>query len=583
MSQLPLLPLDTANFAALRRNGQVYVDKTAYIQRMLLEERMQYVFLARPRRFGKSLLVSTLAHLFSREDDTLFQDLDIARAKRLQDVPRVPVLILNMARVAGNSPAAVRSELTRLVHRISRRFDFEPTTQAPPWGALDDLFDHLQSRYGQFAVLVDEYDAPLMRLLAHAPAAPDDEQETLSDLRDFYRTLKNWDDAVQFAFLTGILRVGGSGLLSALNNVRNLSDLASWSGLCGFTEDEIDRYLTPHLRVAARNCNQSPAALRSALRRHYNGYRFAATGAPVYNPISYLTALSQCLQAEDAREIQATDWPYPWLDLGQTQFLFQYMKEQGQTLRDLDFNASGARSMFDLSRPSLNALLYQTGFLTLLRDPEDGLVGLDFPNWEVRSALAEGMHHAYFGRRIGKGSPEWDLVRDMAAALENRDCVRALDAFDRILDRVSYVELEAESHYQIALHLVCTVCQSILRVDAEVLRCKGRAYIVVETRDTFYVFELKLNQSVTAALAQIRDRGYLAKYDAEGKRVVGIGLNFIQPSGPGPRAGAEDAQRRYAWDALPGAGTQLTARERPAPRKTQADEAASSAPKALDR
>ena len=583
MSQLPLLPLDTANFAALRRNGQVYIDKTAYIQRMLLEERMQYVFLARPRRFGKSLLVSTLAHLFSREDDALFQDLDIARAKRLQDVPRVPVLILNMARVAGNSPESVRSELTRLVHRLSRRFDFAPTAQAPPWGALDDLFDHLQARYGQFAVLVDEYDAPLMRLLANPSVAPDDEQETLSDLRDFYRTLKNWDDAVQFAFLTGILRVGGSGLLSALNNVRNLSDLASWSGLCGFTEDEIDRYLVPHLRAAARNCDQSPAALRSALRRHYNGYRFAATGVPVYNPISYLTALSQCLQAEDAREIQATDWPYPWLDLGQTQFLFQYMKEQGQTLRDLDFNASGARSMFDLSRPSLNALLYQTGFLTLLRDPEDGLVGLDFPNWEVRSALAEGMHHAYFGRRIGKGSPEWDLVRDMAAALENRDCARALDAFDRILDRVSYVELEAESNYQIALHLVCTVCQSILRVDAEVLGRKGRADIVVETHDTFYVFELKLNQSVTAALAQIRDRGYLAQYDAEGKRVVGIGLNFIQPSGPKPRAGAEDAQLRYAWDALPGAGTQLTAQEKPAARKMRTDEEASSVPVALDR
>lgn len=160
MLPLPLLALDTANFAAIREQGQAYVDKTVYIQ-ALLEERTRYAFLARPRRFGKSLLVSALARLFERTDDDLFRGLDIEKSGFLAHVPRVPALVLNMARVGGETPQEVRSELSRLVRRQSRRFDFEPSETIPPWSALDDLCDHLQHQHGQFAIFVDEYDAPL--------------------------------------------------------------------------------------------------------------------------------------------------------------------------------------------------------------------------------------------------------------------------------------------------------------------------------------------------------------------------------------------------------------------------------------
>ncbi len=559
MPALPPLALDTAHFGELRRNGQVYVDKTAYVQRML-EERMRYVFLARPRRFGKSLLVSTLAHLFGRENDDLFQGLAIAASGYLAQVPRVPALVLNMARVEGDTPAEVRDEMTRLVSELALSLGTEAATQVPPWGALDSLFAHLYRRHGKFAVLVDEYDAPLTSMLAKPAFTVPAQQETQGYLRAFYRTLKNWDEAMQFVFVTGILRVEGAGLFSALNNLRNLSDLASWNALCGFTESEIDRYLEPHLQQAAAYCQWPVPRLRARLRRHYNGYRFAVTGDPVYNPISYLTALSHLTQAEDAREIQATALPRPWLNLGQTQFLFQYMQAQGHTLRDIDFHAGGVRAPFDLHRPALNALLYQTGFLTLTRTADE-TVRLDFPNEEIEAALAEGMFYSYFGRIINQDNPEWTLVQAMAAALQERDCARALAAFDRILDRVSYQELEAESNYPIALHLVCAMCQSVLRVEAEAPGRRGRADIAIETRDTFYVFELKLNKSVSEALKQITSRGYLDKYAAEGKRIVGVGVNFIRPS-----VREENALHapHYEWDALPGVGTQLTDQEKPA-------------------
>ena len=567
MPSLAPLAIDTSDFAALRAAGQVYVDKTAYIQRML-EEGMRYVFLTRPRRFGKSLLVSVLAHLFGRTGDDRFQDLAIARAGFLEQVPRVPVLTLNMARVAGDTPQEVRDELSRLVCAQSRHLGFDLPRNTPPWGALDELFAQLHHRYGRIAVLVDEYDAPLTDMLGRSRHSMEDKQDIQAYFRRFYRVLKNWDEAVQFAFVTGVLHIEGAGLFSALNNLENISDVASWSGICGFTEREIDRYLADHLQAAAAHYGQSPAAMRTILRRHYNGYRFAPTSRPVYNPISYLTVLKRLTKAEDAHDLQATELPRPWLDLGKTQFLFDYMEMQGQTLRDIDFSAVGVRSAFDLRRPSLNALLYQTGFLTLTRDA-GGKVWLDYPNWEVEVALQEGMFYAYLGQAIGKDSPEWTLTRDMAAALQTGHCEAALAAFDRILHRVTYAELKAESNFQIALHLVCAMCQSVLRVEAEAPTRRGRADIVVETRDTFYVFELKLNKSAAEALAQIEDRGYLDKYETEGKRIVGIGLNFVKAGGKDEREAWEPAPGNYAWDSMPGKATILKKQEQPDQTETE--------------
>ena len=566
MRPLAPLPTDTSNFGALRTAGQVYIDKTAYIQRMLADK-TRYAFLARPRRFGKSLLISTLAHLFDRENDDLFQGLAIAESGFLAEVPRAPVLRLDMSGTGSFDPEVdIKHSFRRVVGVQCRLHGLRvPARDTTHWEALEDAILDLRERHGQnVVVLVDEYDAPLTDMWSseQTPSASR-QRHVLDHLRLFYRVLKRMDECLTFVFLTGILRIEGAGLFSALNNLENLSGLASYSGLCGFTEAEIDRCLAPHLARAAAHCRQSRASMQAVLRRHYNGYRFAATGEPVYNPISYLTALRQLTRTEDAREIQVTELPRPWLDLGQTQFLFRHMEDQGATLRDLDFNAAGAQSSFDWRRPSLNALLYQTGFLTLITN-EAGQVGLDFPNWEVEVALQEGMFYTYLGRLIGKDSPERTLIRRMTAALQAGDCAGVLDAFDQMLNRVSYAELAAESNYQIALHLACAMCQSLLRVEAEVLGRRGRADIVAETRDTFYVFELKLNKSVAEALQQIKDRGYLDKYAAEGKRAVGVGVNFAAPADKRAADAREGSKKNYAWDTLPGPGTRLTKQERPA-------------------
>ena len=547
MPTLPTLPRDTAHFAAIRRRGQVYVDKTAYIQRML-EEDTRYAFLARPRRFGKTLLLSTLKHLFERASDDLFRGLDIERSGFLARVPRMPTLQLDMSGTGSFDPEIdLHRSLRRVVGAALRPHGLPaPAPDALSWEALEDALWALQARDGGegVAVLVDEYDAPLTDMWSDGPSPSDARQERLLDhLRIFYRVLKKMDAYLAFVFLTGIVQIPGAGLFSALNNLRNLSAEAAYSAICGFTEAEIDRFLPRHVEQAARNYGCSPRAMRKTLQTHYDGYRFAWTREPVYNPISYLTALAQLSKRENAREIRATEFPRPWVDTGRPQFLFRLMQAKGLTLHDLDYGATDVRADFDLRQPALNALMYQTGFLTL--KTAQGKPILDWPNLEVEASLQESLFFAYLGKPMGKESRERALMLSMAEALRQGDCGQAIANFDRILDRVPYALLQAESHFQLALHTVCSMIRSVLRVDSEVLTRRGRADTVVETRAAIYVFELKLDKSREEALRQLQRRGYRDKYAAEGKRVVGVGLNFIKH--PNEDGQWTASPRNYEW------------------------------------
>ena len=558
MPSLPTLAIDTCDFATLRQEGQVYVDKTAYIQNML-EYEIRYAFLARPRRFGKSLLVSTLERLFGREEDDLFQGLAIATSGYLANVPRVPVLVLNMARVAGDSPQEILDSLLGLVFKEACRFGFTPS-QNEPWIALNNLFSYLERVYGKFVVLVDEYDAPLTDMLANSLFSLSDKQQVQWHLRHFYRTLQAWKRAIQFAFVTGIMDIGGSGLCLMPNNLQNLSADARFNALCGFTEAEVNMFLRPHIEEAARNFGCSPDMMRERLRMHYNGYRFTVSGESLYNPISYLTALDRLVTPQNAQEIILTGFPRPWIRTGQANFLFRYIQTRGEALTDMDFSAAGARDALDLDKPALNALLFQSGFVTLKQVNNE--IILDCPNWEVETAFQEGLFFHCFGRQMGgRGSRVRELMHRMAQALENGECAASLDAFDRLLDGVPYAELATESNFRIALHVVCSVVRGILRVDSEIPMRRGYADMVVETRDTFYVFELKLDKDVAAAMTQIETRGYLERYADAGKRVVGIGVNFVKR--PNRDNKWEPSKANYEWDSYPGKATRLREPERP--------------------
>lgn len=527
-SDLAPLATDTADFGFIRRTGQVYVDKTAHIQRML-ETPLRFAFLARPRRFGKSLLISTLKHLYARKNDDLFRGLAIHRSGFLDAVEPCPVLALNMARVKGDAPADIERELLRVVRSLFRWFGLPlPAVDARPWGALDDLFSELSLQHGQVVVLVDEYDAPVTRMIENPAVSDDNRQHALSHLRDFYGTLKNWDEHIRFAFVTGITKFVDAGMFSALNNLQDLSQSYPYATVCGFTEADIDQFLAKHVARSAAHYACSADHLRQALRRQYNGYRFLPDSEQVYNPISYLRVLNQLTHPQGARNVRRRGFPRPWIDTGKPYFVFRYMKARRWGLGDIDDSAAGVWESFDVRNPPLNALLFQAGYMTFKNGAEKDQLG--FPNAEVAEALHEGLFLAYLGKNAGRDSVVRDLVEDMARALAYGQCREACACFDRILDRVSYSELAAESNFQVALHIVCYMIESVLDVASETAGRKGRSDLVVETYAAVYVFELKRNKTLQEAMAQIQAKGYGDRYRGAGKKVIGIGLNFRVPS-----------------------------------------------------
>lgn len=546
------LATDTSDFAAIRRNGQVYVDKTAYIERMLAAK-MRFVFLARPRRFGKSLLVSALQCLYSRAQDDLFQGLSIGASGTLARIPRCPVLTLDMSDVAADNAADLRTDLRDAVLDQCFALGIDPPPgDRTPWSALNYVIQRLHEAHRQkVVVLIDEYDAPLTDMLGlDPPMARQAQERILSPLRHFYRVLKRQTPLIQFAFVTGISRVEGAGLFSSLNNLEDISMDPGYAAICGFTEAETEFFLAPHVQRAADTQGVSRSAMRSELRKHYDGYCFTECGEAVYNPISYLRAVKQLMQPEFADAVASRGFPRPWIDTGIPYFLFRYMRTNGFTQRDIKKNAvPSVWRKFDLHQPGLMPLLFQTGFLTFARDRRGDIV-LDYPNLEVKAAFQEGLFLAYLDKTFDDLEDLKALFQGMQKALLDGAYEEACACFDGMLDNAPFDLLADESHYQALLHMACLSLPACVRVESEVHTRTGQLDTVVEMPDAFVVFELKLNQSASQAVQQIKDRDYGAKYAGQGKAVHGVGVNFEAPQNAEPAARRSAGGARWTMDAF---------------------------------
>ena len=545
------LPLSgTSDFVYLRTREQAYVDKTAYIERMLTEP-LKYVFLARPRRFGKSLLLSTLRCLYARAHDDLFQGLDIQTSGFLESVPRCPVLALDMSDVAANSVENVNADLRSVVEDQCLALDLEPPPdRCTPWSALNHAIQRAHLQYERpVAVLVDEYDAPITDMLGYEPPlAHQDKTQILYSLRRFYRVLKRQDSCLEFVFVTGISRVEGAGLFSSLNNLIDISLAHDYGALCGFTEEEIQRDFRAHIACAAATYGSSPDDLCSDLRYHYNGYRFTPGSEPIYNPVSYLSVLKQLLHPVRAQEIRATGFPRAWVDTGMPYFLFQHMKAHQYDARAIEKDPQRIQARFDLAHPDLTSLMFQTGFLTYARN-ERGETILDYPNPEVEYAFKEGLLLTYLGQTAPSNKMN-RLWREMEDALIQGAFKRACGCFNRMLDGVTFHMLGHESRYQGFFYMVCSLMPALVRVAAEVSTLRGRSDVVIETADAFVAFELKRNRSAQAAIQQIEERNYGAKYAEQGKPVYGVGLNFREPKGRKPSDAWDSAAQHWQMEQI---------------------------------
>ena len=559
---LPFLHPDQSEFIPIRRGGGLYVDKTDHLRRLLAPvggngSRLQtkYVFLARPRRFGKTLLVSTLAAFFQgdlprwrRSDKVVFSPdagkrQELFRGTTIENTIRQtqahPVVRLNLAMTTADTPKRLRARL--LEHLESVYTDWhdrgvatgiqprtevgfirfpQPTAGSDPTPVtvrLEALLYELERQFDALpVVLIDEYDTPLTHLLGRNI----DPEPFIAVLREFFGLLKRLEDRLHFVFITGISRFAHANLFSTLNNLTDISWDSEYADLCGFRDADLQGALLPYLEVGARNLDKPVKQVTQELRDYYSGYCFGHpdSSEKVYNPFCLLNCLQDMQAATAGTRWQWLGWPNYWAASGTPQFLVR-MARQG------NFGLSSEpppvdqlmHATYDLTNIDSGSLMLQTGYLTLRMDR--GRLHYDYPNNEVRLTFPSSLLQS-FGRYANT-----DELTDLYSALADEDYDAFCTRLRTFMAGIPSKNIANETDCYLILHALC----QLMRVEfqSEVHQLGGRSDLEVVFPGHVCAFEFKYNQSPEMALEQIEARNYGQHYFASGRRVVAVGLNFV--------------------------------------------------------
>ena len=503
------LPIGISSFEVLRSQGYVYIDKTEGIHQLVTEG--MYYFMSRPRRFGKSLLVSTLRCLFAGKRE-LFDGLWIAEPGRWNWTPH-PVVVIDFSCIALDTPEHLRLSLQTMLHEIAQTYQIQlqTTLLVSQFGEL--LLALYRQTQQRVVILIDEYDKPLIEHLGRGAAGLTTAQANRDILRSFFGVLKgaNVTDVTRFVLLTGVSRFSRMSVFSALNNLNDISMHPAYATLLGYTEVELRTYLAPYVRRLAASLNLSPDATVAALAQHYDGYRFSSRLPRVYNPFSVLAALNQ----QELRNY--------WFATGTPTFLVNLLAERQYTLPELEHLEVSATvfATFELERLTPEALLFQTGYLTI-RDADRGLYTLDYPNQEVKTAFTEALLLAI------EDLPQMvtSHVMRLGRYLHKGDLDAFFTAMTAIFASVPYdIENKRDEAY---FHTIFYLAMSATggAAQSSPLTNRGRIDMVMTLPDHIYIFEFKCHQSVAVALRQIREQGYAEKYRGLGKSITLVGVNF---------------------------------------------------------
>jgi hypothetical protein len=497
------LPIGIQDFPSLRREGFHYVDKTAMVHQLATTGKVY--FLSRPRRFGKSLLLSTLGAYFEGRRE-LFAGLAMEQLE--QDWVEYPVLRLDLNAAKYDVPEALLSILDFHLEKWEARFP------GPKRSTLSERFkDCIERAHAQtgrpVVVLVDEYDKPLLQAIGNQELG----DAYKATLKSFYGVLKSSDAHLKFVLLTGVTKFGQVSVFSDLNQLQDLSLHPAYATLCGLTEEELLRDFPVEIQgITDRNGWDWDTAVER-IRRMYNGYKFEENALGVYNPFSTLNAFS------------TGKLEMYWFATGTPTFLVELLKASDYDLRELDgveLSASAFanyRADADLPLP----VIYQSGYLTIKDyDQETGLYTLGYPNDEVRSGFIEFLLPSYTGVERDRGGFHIAKFYKELKAGQVEAFMERLQCF--FADFPYELNAKTERHYQVVIYLVFKLLGQF--VQSEYRSAKGRADCVVWTPDRIYVFEFKLNGTAEEALAQIESAGYAAPFRADGREVVRIGVEF---------------------------------------------------------
>ncbi len=507
-----LYPIGMQTFSEIREEDFLYVDKTEYIYRMT-HTSGKYFFLARPRRFGKSLLVSTMQSYFEGKKD-LFKGLAVEKLEK--EWTEYSVLHFDMSGGKHMEPEQLELYLGYILEDQEKKWGINE----PRIGANNRLIDLINTAYEksgkQVVVLIDEYDAPMLDV-AH-------EKEQLDVLRNimrnFFSSLKYSEAKMRFVFLTGITKFSQVSIFSELNNITNVSMDDEYAGICGITKEELLENMSDDIDMLADALGYSREMMIAKLKENYDGYHFSKKSPDVFNPYSLLNCFSK-------KELGAF-----WFSSGTPTYLINMLRQFGVLPTEIA-PTEAVSSSFNApteNMKTITPLLYQSGYVTIKKyDPETRIYTLDIPNKEIKVGLFDNLLPNYVdGVSAERGNV---AIAKMALLIGKRNMDGALHLLQDFLGTVPYCNVtNYEGHYQQMLYIIFTLLTNYL-VDVEVHTPRGRVDIVLLTKTDLYVVELKLNKSAQAAMQQINLKNYRQRFALCGLPITKVGINFDSTQG----------------------------------------------------
>ncbi len=500
-------PIGIQTFERIRKEDNLYIDKTEYVYRMTHTDG-RYFFLSRPRRFGKSLLVSTFRSYFEGRKD-LFEGLAIEKLET--EWISYPVLHFDMSMGKHMEKDALERYLLYTLAQNEKRFDVTSESLDPNVRLFNLITTVYQQTGKQVVVLIDEYDAPLLDV-AH-------EDEKLDALRyvmrNFYSPLKASEPMLRFVFLTGITKFSQLSIFSELNNINNVSMDEPYAGICGITKEELLAQMSDDINELAEKLKLTCEETVQLLKDHYDGYHFSWPSPDVFNPFSLLNCFSK-------QKMESF-----WFGSGTPTYLINMMRKFDFLPTDLGKNKWAGSEDFDAATETMSTilpLLYQSGYMTIKGyDEMSKLYELALPNREIAVGLYGSLLPHYLGRNTTDGNT---TIARMSVFIRQDNMDAALQLLADFLETVPYCDnTQYEGHWQQTLYIVFALL-SRFDIRVEQHTAKGRIDIVLETKTAVYVMELKFNKTAEEALAQVEAKHYADAFKMKDKPVVKVGLNF---------------------------------------------------------
>ena len=500
-----LYPIGIQTFSKIREGNYLYIDKTEYVYRMT-HSASSYMFLSRPRRFGKSLLTSTLHSYFSGRKE-LFHGL--AMEKLEKEWTEYPVLHFDMSTAKHADSEQLLQELNLKLYgyeQIYGRLEEEVNPNQRLMGLIKRAYEQTGKKV---VVLIDEYDAPLLDVVH--------ERENLDVLRNimrnFYSPLKACDPYLRYVFLTGITKFSQLSIFSELNNIKNISMDEPYAAICGISEDEIRLQMKDDLEGLAKKLEITPEEALMKLKENYDGYHFTSPSPDIYNPFSLLNAFA------DGK------FGSYWFGSGTPTYLVKMLDKFGVKPSEIGRRQLKS-SVFDAPTETMTdavPLLYQSGYITI-KDYNKmlDLYTLDIPNKEVRLGLMESLLPYYVNNKTPEATT---MVAYLFYDIQNGDMDAALHRLQEFLSTIPYCDnTRFEGHYQQVFYIIFSLLGYY--VDVEVRTPRGRVDIVLRTKTTLYVMELKLDKSAGEAMEQIDLKNYPERFALCGLPVVKVAVSF---------------------------------------------------------